>query len=337
VPQEFARVSAGLRRTGQYGCSPAAFARKTDSAQNMYFQLLRGPVTDLQAPLRYLPHMQSPELLHMGLSPMPTTEWIEPDADALLFYRHKLRQRQRLDERVWRALPASQPAQKEAARLLAAHLQRDYPTLFSRQGQVLVCAGGKFSVPVDSPEPLWNSSLWIADDLVLMEQRGKEYVLTAASLCSPSHWRLEDKFDRSMSTIHELIPGIDVALQPRIERFFAHLRVEHPVVRHNWSVQAGSELCVRPGEERESTAGELYYRSERQSLRRLPNTGAIVFTIRVYLHPLAALAAVPGAIAQLLAAIDACSPGLYQYKGFAALEDALAVWRRSSAEGAAPP
>ena len=286
-------------------------------------------MTELQSPLCYLPHMQSPELLHMGLSPMPTSAWIEPDADALLFYRHKLQQRQRLGECVWRALPASVPAQVETARMLAAHLQQDYPALYSRQGALLHCAGGEFAVPVvEDSEPLWNSSLWIADDLVLMEQRGAEYVLTAASLCSPSHWRLEEKFDRSMSSIHELIPGFDLALQPKIERFFAHLRVEHPVVRHNWSVQAGNALCARPGEAGVGAGGELYYRSERQSLRRLPQTGAIVFTIRVYLHPLPALAAVPGAIDQLLAAIDAFPPALYQYKGFAAVEDALAVWRK---------
>lgn len=291
---------------------------------------LRDAVTDLQTPLRYLPHMQSPELLHMGMSPMPATAWIEPDADSVLFYRHKLQQRQRLGGRVWQALPESMPAQVETAQLLAAHLQRDYPALYSRQGQMLRCAGGEFTVPLESNEPLWNSSLWVADDLVLMEPRGGEYVLTAASLCSPSHWRLEDKFARSMSAIHEVIPGFDAALQPKVERFFAHLRVAHPVVRHNWSVQASDALCERPGEKSVGAAGELYYRSERQSLRRLPKSGAIVFTIRVYLHPLEALVPVPGAIAQLLAAIDACSPALYEYKGFAAVGDALAAWRSDS-------
>lgn len=286
-------------------------------------------MTDLRTPLRYLPHMQSPELLQMGLSPMPAGGWIEPDMDAALFYRHKLQQRQRLGDRVWRALPESVPAQQETAQLLAAHLLRDHPARYSLQGSSLRCADGAFTLPLNGAEPLWNSSLWIADDLVLMQQRGREYVLTAASLCSPSHWRLEDKFDRSMSEIHEVIPGFNAALEPRIERFFSHLRVEHPVVRHNWSVQAGNELCVRPGEESPGP-GELYYRSERQSLRRLPQSGAIVFTIRVYLHPLTALASVPGAIPRLLAAIDACSPALYEYKGFAAVEDALAVWRSGS-------
>ncbi|MEQ9463653.1 MAG: DUF3445 domain-containing protein [Haliea sp.] len=289
-------------------------------------------MTDLQSPLRYLPHMQSPELLRMGLSPMPTEAWTEPDEDALLFHRHKLQQRQRLGDRVWRALPESVPAQMETAQLLAAHLQHDYPALYTRQGPLLQCAGGAVEVPLESSsEPLWNSSLWVADDLTLMEQRGDEYILTAASLCSPSHWLLEEKFGRSMSAIHELIPGFDAALGPKVERFFSHLRVAHPVVRHNWSLQAGNALCARAGDEIPGAAEALYYRSERQSLRRLPQTGAIVFTIRVYLHPLTALEAVPGAIPQLLAAIDACPPALYEYKGFARLERALAALRGGSA------
>ncbi len=292
----------------------------------------RAPVTDLQSPLRYLPHMHAPELLRMGLSPMPTEAWTEPDADALLFYRHKLQQRQRLGDRVWRALPESVPAQMETAQLLARHLRQDYPALYSQQGPVLQCAGGAFEVPMESSEPLWNSSLWIADDLVLMERRGGEYILTAASLCSPSHWLLEDKFGRGMSAIHELIPGFAAALGPRVERFFSHLRVEHPVVRHNWSVQAGSALCARPGDDSPGAEDAIYYRSERQSLRRLPRTEAIVFTIRVYLHPLAALAAVPGAIPELLAAIDTCPPALYEYKGFGKVEHALAAWRSGGAD-----
>ncbi len=288
-------------------------------------------MTDLQSPLRYLPHMHSPELLLMGLSPMPADAWTEPDADALLFYNHKLRQRQLLGDRVWRALPASLPAQRETAQLLAAHLRQDYPELYWAHGPLLHCAKGAFEAPLESSEPLWNSSLWIADDLVLMEQRGGEYILTAASLCSPSHWLLEEKFERGLSAIHGPIPGFDAALGPKVERFFSHLRVEYPVVRHNWSVQAGDALCARPGGPGPGADAALYYRTERQSLRRLPQTGAIVFTIRVYLHPLSALAKVPGAIPQLLAAIDACPPALYEYKGFARVEHALGAWREGGA------
>ena len=58
-------------------------------------------------------------------------------------------------------------------------------------------------------------------------------------------------------------------------------------MRFNWSLQAYDDLCQRP--ERGTPvdgSSRLYYRTERQCLTRLPTTGAIAFTIRVYLHPL---------------------------------------------------
>lgn len=47
----------------------------------------------------------------------------------------------------------------------------------------------------------------------------------------------------------------------------------------------------------------IYFRSERQSLRRLPQTGAILFTIRTYYEPVTSLAqesGVPGRMASAL-------------------------------------
>ena len=69
------------------------------------------------------------------------------------------------------------------------------------------------------------------------------------------------------------------------------------MVRTNWALQAGDRLNPNGTEEPAVSAETpLYYRSERQSLVRLPGSGAVAFTIRVYLHPLSQLAAVPGAL-----------------------------------------
>ncbi|KAI0314208.1 hypothetical protein OF83DRAFT_1165304 [Amylostereum chailletii] len=56
-------------------------------------------------------------------------------------------------------------------------------------------------------------------------------------------------------------------------------------------------------------------RSERQSLRRLPRTGAVVFTIRTYLTPVVKLArepGMPGRLAAALRGVQASSPDIYQ-------------------------
>ena len=208
------------------------------------------------------------------------------------------------------------------------YLTEGQPENYRIAGDQLECIQGQFSVPLVGDETLWNCSLWVADDLVLMEPVDGSYRLTAASLCSPSHWRLREKFNRSMRTIHDPIPGFHQELSPKIDRFFEHLKPEHPVVRFNWAIQADDALAQLPETEPPVSAETaLFYRAERQSLLRLPTTGAIAFTIRVYLHPLEALHQHDGAMSALLAAVDATPPPLKRYKGFDRLEPALARYR----------
>jgi len=280
---------------------------------------------------RYLPHLQNPAVLQMGLSPLGGGQWIETDGHVGHYHRHKLQQRERCGNLVYRAAHGSLPAQRELSAALLEHLTRDQGDHYAVAAGELHCVPGGFHTPVESDEPLWNCSLWVADDLVLMEECRGRYLLTAASLCSASHWRLEEKFNRPLRQIHDPIPGFHRDLTPRIDRFFRHLRPEHPVVRHNWAVQVGDSLNER-GEATVDVHPQspLYYRTERQCLVRLPRSGAIAFTIRVYLHPLESLTGIEGALPALLAAVDSQPPALKAYKGFDRLEPALARYRRGT-------
>lgn len=284
------------------------------------------PLPDNSRP-RYLPHMQDPAILRMGLAPLGRDPWIETDADLPRYHAHKLAVRRDLGARCYRTLPASQDAQRELATLLRGHLLDTQGDHYRADGDGLRFTPAALDLPPPGDEPLWPASLWIADDLVVLQEVAGSYRVTAASLCSPSDWRLEEKFDRPLREVHAPIPGFDERLSPRVDRFFSHLAVEHPVVRHNWSLQAGAALCRRPGESPAQDEGALYYRTERQSLRRLPRTGAVVFTIRVYLHPLDCLRDIPGALPALFEAIDATPQALARYKRFDALGDALAAYR----------
>lgn len=281
---------------------------------------------------RYLPHMENPEVLLMGLSPLRDGAWFETDNDLARYRQHKLDYRQRYGDRAYRAAPSSEMAQRELSARILEYLTTEQPDLYRLENNQLFCPGVETPLPLESEQPLWNCSQWVADDLVLMEEIDGEYCLTAASLCCPSHWRLEEKFGRPLGEIHDPIPGFHQALTPRIDRFFKHLRPQHPVVRFNWSIQAYESLSQRPEQEVSIEPGQLlYYRSERQSLVRLPGSNAIAFTIRVYLHPLAALAEVPGAMKTLFNAIDGTPELLADYKGFPQLQPALARYRVGSA------
>ncbi|KGE04701.1 heme-dependent oxidative N-demethylase family protein [Pseudohaliea rubra] len=288
-------------------------------------------ILDDSAP-RYLPHCTCPELLAMGLSPLDGGRWIEVDSSLARFHAHKQVLAAERKAAVYGWLPVSLPAQDELAEQLLRHLLEAHGDVYRRDAGAVHCAAGGFSVPWPpaAPDLLWSLSLLVAEDLLLLEQGEGGYRLTAASLCSPSHWRLADKLGRPLREIHDPIPGIHETLTPRIDRFFDHLRPDHPVQRFNWSLQADPELYHDgSGEDPVSAATALYYRVERQTLVRLPRTGAVAFTIRVFLHPLETLAAWPGALAALGDAVAAAPAPLARYKGFDTLRAALARYRLS--------
>jgi hypothetical protein len=279
---------------------------------------------------RHQPHRQHPEILNMGLAPLDPRQWIETDTSLAHFHRHTLAMRARHDRGVYDALPASLPAQRELLDLLCEHLAEDHAEAYRREGESLCSEPGGFLVAVGEriEEPLWAAAQLVADDLVLLEPRDGDYVITAGCLASPSHWRLQDKLGRPMHAVHDPVPDIHDTLTPKIDRFFRHLKAERPVIRFNWGLQEDDRLYHAGGiEARADPAAALYYRVERQTLRRLPRTGAIAFSIRVFLHPLERLARQPGALQALLSAVDAAPPALADYKGFPLLRDALERFR----------
>ena len=264
----------------------------------------------------------------MGLTPLASKPWIETDCELPRYHAHKLAERRRSGENVYRADPASLGAQRELAALLYRHLTNDQAHWYERCGDALVYKPTELELPLAIDEPLWQAGLWIADDIVLMTPAGDDYVLAAATLCSPSHWRLSEKFNKPLAAVHRPIPGFDSELTPSVKRFLGHLKTTHPVVRYNWSLQSDDALHPDPDTSATIDPGTaLFYRTERQSLLRLPESGAIAFTIRVYLHPLDSLAATPGALEALLRAIDNTPRQLAMYKGFDAMRTALEKYR----------
>lgn len=274
-----------------------------------------------------LPFMQSSEMVHMGLGRLDSAGWIPPCAKLPHYLHNKLRVRRQFGERVCACLPGSAAAQRELHSLLLAHLCRDHALRYALSAGCLHWRGpgGALRWPLHGGEPLWGASCWIADDLCILEPGERGYRLTAASLAAPSYWRLEEKIGRPLDAIHAPVPGLAGKIGERVARFFDHLLPDYPVWRSNWSVVASPELLQRGGggEGGSERGGDLYLRVERQSLRRLPKTGAVVFSIRVAINPLADILPVPGAPAALARAVRQLSPDEARYKSLAPLLPAL--------------
>jgi hypothetical protein len=106
--------------------------------------------------------------------------------------------------------------------------------------------------------------------------------------------------------------------------------------RCNWFIAATGErrwLAAGAPEEQfahvssENAGDTLFVRSERQTLRRLPETGAILFTIGIYVEPLKALSA--SNLEHLAEAVGSLVRGEGERRGVGAYADALIGYARA--------
>jgi len=287
----------------------------------------------------HLPFRAGPFRLTMGLVPLDLHDWIAPDERMALELGDKERLLHERHHEVFAALPAAAEGSAEVLALLVDHLPRHFPTLYRRTGERLenLVTGQCWSLTESALHPLDLAGRLVQEDLCLMQrQEGTEtYCLVGASVCFPTRWRLAEKMGQTVEAIHAPVPGYDEQLAPTMDRFFRRLKVERPVWRINWSLMDDPALFQPTGHGRQAynahitaqNAGEtLWLRMERQTLRRLPRTGDILFTIRVLLRPLHALATRPEDAAALAATLRALPPAMQRYKSLAPFLDAVLAW-----------
>jgi hypothetical protein len=276
----------------------------------------------------YTPYDGSATPFSIGLKPMDIANWIEIDDDFDAYLAEKARLYASITDKVFVEEPESRDAQHEVRDLIADHLRRHFP---DRAPTALD----------DGLPPLRAASMQVQEDLILMRKGADGWRLTAGSLCFPSSWTLTEKFGRPLHEIHAPVPGFGGGTRNAelIERMFDRLQGQ-AVERMNWSLQAGGDLYMPQAQDTRSITGRgssqkfsdeasiarAFIRVERQTLRKLPRSGDILFTIRIYLDPLAVLARHPGraavarSLATQLAGLDAAQ---LAYKGLAAGRDRL--------------
>jgi len=115
----------------------------------------------------------------------------------------------------------------------------------------------------------------------------------------------------------------------------AKVKPGHIASRLNWSVLDDPAMYQPTGKWREATnsaitpdnAGEtLYLRVERQTLRRLPQSDAILFGIRVHSYLLGRAITKPEHAARLAEAVRALPEATIHYKSLKAFGPALLAW-----------
>lgn len=289
---------------------------------------------------RYTPYAAGAHKLSVGLSPLDTATWFEPDHQwaeqmankcALLRFQHA---------DVVAATPDSEDAQQELLARMRLHLPDAHGRLYSVDGLGLrvhdLHPGGGDNANLRAIDLCGRL---VQEDLCLMQQRGGEYVLTAASLCAPSGWKLSDKLGQPLLGIHAPVPGYQTELGQRVQRIFHGLQAGQSVWRTNWSLATEPTLFMPGGHSASPVQGDaithdtagtrIWIRVERQTLTRLPASGAILFTIKTHIDPLHALSVHADLCRGLLGSVETMTDAMRDYKAISRYKSALLSWLKT--------
>ena len=283
----------------------------------------------------HLPFEAGPYRMAMGLIAVPETEWFEIDT----LYQAEIAERQRLlalhHAEVFGAEPESDAACAETLTMIIEHLTRVHPDWFEFDGITIQNRLTGQRRDIATHDKLELAGQLVQEDLCLIESSPDGPRLTAAVLCFPSRWRLHEKLGRPLAAVHGNVPFYGDRLARPVDRFMGHVRTGHIASRLNWSVMDDPTLFQPTGKWRtahdatitEQNAGDrLFLRVERQTLRRLPVSGAVLFGIRVHVYPLAVAVSAPEIAAALAAAVRALPAEMAHYKSLPMFQSALLAW-----------
>jgi len=163
----------------------------------------------------------------------------------------------------------------------------------AQEAALLVSQWSGVNISTTGIDALVEASSLVADDLAVLQpvksvDGTENLLLTAAVVCCPSRWSLAEKMGHDMLAVHAPVAKYAEHVGAAVDNYFQRITVEKPVWRSNWIIQDHPALfqpVIPPGPLLENPQ-DLWIRMERQTLRRLPETGGILFTIRGYQQPL---------------------------------------------------
>jgi len=287
----------------------------------------------------------------VGLQRIDPGKWLHIEDHYGNFMRSKRMHLSRFPERFYKTLPQSLAAQRELRGLVASHLLEQQASLFSLSGDTLICkAGGSWDLSDEAVEPLWQLSDFIQEDFMLLQEADGQTTITAASNAYSSSGRLVASVGRDIRWAHQPVPSLTTLHGARIERILASVHEEALCARFNWQLTPLSSVFLPPdphAANREALRSVsdrlsrdfylapslLHMRVERQTLRRLPETRAVAFSIHTYSDPLVCLGADRAAVDALLALLKGYSPARLQYNEMDTIHAAVIAWLESLTAG----
>lgn len=270
----------------------------------------------------YLDGRPVPFRWRLGLRALDPDDWLQVTEH----YDHevalKARYSDEFPDTTLRFLPGTETEGQEVLTAVAAHLRARDPR--------------RFADVTDDPgarHPLDAAGRLVQEDLILLVERGGAMVCGGGSVCFPNRWDLASKLGRTMAEVHAPVAQLNAQLESPIDRFMERLEPDKSFWRLGYSLIDTDELYQAT----DGTAAprgiavepaEWWLRVERETLRRMPGTRCILFTIHSYLSRLSDLAGTDDGH-RLAEAIEAMPADVQAYKSIAAIVPEAAAYLRT--------
>jgi|TARA_B100000161_G_scaffold106336_1_gene75263 hypothetical protein len=218
-----------------------------------------------------------------GTRPISPDEWIICD-DA--FSQQMALRDELIETKRDKVLAISDQANEAAVELSKMALEFSIKSLGYQKSNDEVIRPDEVSIKIDLSDPMRFLGRLVQNDFCILQKVGDEHVLTAASLCFPASWSLEEKFLKPLIDIHIPVKEYNEEIAKRVQRLFDGLQVSRPVWRFNALYYEEPDLfqprSVNQPRKKPAPNQVNYFRSERQTLIKLPETRAIVFGIHTF-------------------------------------------------------
>jgi hypothetical protein len=158
----------------------------------------------------------------------------------------------------------------------------------------------------------------VVEDLLLLDAADERVPLVAGSLCFPNGWEIRGALGRPFAELHAPVPGFAQAMGDAALALMRRLRPDRPVWRANWTLRTTDALDMSPGvalPPPPDDAARIMVRVERQTLSRLADTEAVLFTVHTRSRPLGEVAADPVRARRLRDTLTSMPTAMRDYKG----------------------
>ncbi|WP_118132475.1 DUF3445 domain-containing protein [Oceanicella sp. SM1341] len=275
--------------------------------------------------LPILPFMEARTATAPGVQPLDPAEWLRRDAAFApqMALRDGLVTGARRDE-VYQQADWGRPASEELLATVLGAIAADPG--YAREGDVVTRPDG-VTIDVTADAPLATIGRLVQEDFLVLERREgeEEHHLGGGILCFPSRWSLQEKMRRGLLAIHGPVPFYEESLSKRVQRFFDAIRPGRPLWRANWVLHTYPELfqpISKANRQRNYDQPDLWLRVERQTLSRLPQSGAVIFTVKTDVAHISSVTPEEGTV--MLAEFRKLPEKEFTYKGGAQMIAKLA-------------